>query len=113
VFLKPNDHSQRVYLSLVGAMKRICQEEGLKVMTSRFNLFWPQANLIFCFQGFWKGNLAGEWLYMTYMGIQFLIYDHLKVPIDFDPPFKKNGHTLSYLSTPFFWIHERNPKDLF
>lgn len=50
--------SSNQYNSILGAVRSVIREEG------------PL--------GFWKGNMAGIWLYATYSAVQFGIYEKLK-----------------------------------
>ncbi|KAF8924505.1 mitochondrial thiamine pyrophosphate transporter [Dissophora ornata] len=50
---------QPKYRGMFSSMATIAREEGIR--------------------GLWKGNLAAEYLYLTYSGIQFLVYQQTKV----------------------------------
>lgn len=61
--------TRRHYSSILGSVKTILCEEGLPVKSPSLRSF----NM----QGFWKGNMAGLYLYASYSAVQFGIYEEL------------------------------------
>ncbi|KAF9994664.1 mitochondrial thiamine pyrophosphate transporter [Entomortierella chlamydospora] len=74
------------YRGVFSGMATIAREEGIK--------------------GLWKGNMAAEYLYLTYGGIQFLIYQQTKAFLSWTGELSaRRAASLNLGGTPLYLVH--------